>query len=145
MVRVETIIEIHRRPDEVFAFISDWSNNPSWQNGMKSCEWTSEPPLRVGSTYDQVASFMGKAIVSSFEVVEFQPGTKVRIQTTESSIPLDITREVSPIEDGTRVMATVIGEPTGAMRLLNPNVKTMVKKSVTRDYQRLKAILESGA
>ena len=38
---------------------------------MQECRWTSEPPLRLGSTYDQEAKFLGKAIVSSFEVIEF--------------------------------------------------------------------------
>ena len=112
---------------------------------MKSCEWTSEPPLHVGSTYDQVASFMGKPIISSFEVFEHEAGRRVRIRTTKSSIPLDITRKVAPEKEEAMVKATVRGESNGAMRLFNPLMHIMVKRSVTRDYQRLKAILESAA
>ena len=37
--------------------------------------WTSEPPIRVGSTYDQEAALFGRPIVSSFECVEYQPGS----------------------------------------------------------------------
>ena len=144
MIRVEVSVAIDRSSDEVFTYLSEWSNNPEWQKGMKSCTWTSDPPLRVGSTYDQVASFMGKPIISSFEVVEYEPGIKVRIRTTESSMALDITREVSPEKDASRVTATVQGEPAGAMRLFNPLMKLLVKRSVTRDYKRLKEILEGG-
>ncbi len=43
---------------------------------LERCVWTSEPPIGVGSTYDQQARFMGREIVSSFEVVEFVPGRK---------------------------------------------------------------------
>lgn len=32
---------------------------------MRSCRWTSDPPIGVGSTYDQVASFLGREIITS--------------------------------------------------------------------------------
>jgi uncharacterized membrane protein len=77
VIEVSTSIEIDRLADEVFAFVSEFRNNPRWQRGQRSCEWTSEPPLRVGSTYDQRAHFLGKDVVNSFEVIEHQPGRLV--------------------------------------------------------------------
>jgi hypothetical protein len=139
-------VTIQRPPTEVFAFLSDWSNNPRWQKGMQSCTWTSEPPLRVGSTYDQVATFMGRTIVSSFEVAELEPVAKVRIRTTASSLPLDITRLVAPAGDGaTTVTAIVRGHPGGVMRLFNPLMRLLVQRSVRADYDRLKELLDPDA
>lgn len=59
-------IEIERPAAEAFEFIADFENNPRWQGGMRSCRWTSEGPLRVGSTYVQEASFLGRRIDTHF-------------------------------------------------------------------------------
>ena len=66
MIEVTIDLYIEEKPEKVFAFISDFANNPQWQDGMVSCVFTSEPPLRVGSTYDQKAQFLGRDIISSF-------------------------------------------------------------------------------
>ena len=142
MIEVTATIHVKGLPEEVFEFWSDWSNNPQWQSGRESCTWTSEPPLRLGSTYDQEASFLGQSIISSFEVVEYEPGTKLRMTTTERTLPLDITREVSPGPDGgTTLHATIRGGPTGLMRIFDPLMRRMVDKNVRKDHQRLKQLL----
>ncbi len=143
MIEVRVSIEVDRPPEQVFDFWSEWSNNPRWQTGMDSCTWTSEPPMQLGSTYDQRASFLGRPIVSSFEVVEYEPGAKVRIKTTKSSLPLDITRAVTPRSNGgTMLNAIIRGEPGGMMKLLNPLTQRMVKRNVTKDYERLRVLLD---
>jgi len=55
VIEVRVRRDVDQSPEEVFTDWADWTNNPTWQKGMVSCTWTSEPPLRVGSTYDQVA------------------------------------------------------------------------------------------
>lgn len=143
MIEVEVSIDVARPPDEVFAFWSDWTNNPRWQSGMERCTWTSEPPLRVGSTYDQEARFLARPIRSSFEVVEYEADRRVRIRTTQSTVPLDITREVVPRSDGgTTLHATIRGAPSGLLGLLEPLTRRMVERNVRADYARLQALLD---
>jgi len=72
VIDVATSIEIDRPADDVFAFVSEFPNNPRWQRGQVSCSWTSDPPLRVGSTYDQHARFLGRDMVNHFEVIEHE-------------------------------------------------------------------------
>ena len=146
MLEVRASIDIDRPPDVVFDYIADMANNPRWQKGMQECRWTSEPPLRLGSTYDQEAKFLGKAIVSSFEVSEFEPGRRIRIRTTGGSMPIDVTREVVPREDGqSQVKAIVRGDSSGLFRLAEPFMKLLVGSSVRGDYRRLKELLEADA
>lgn len=145
MIEVVVHIEVAPEPAQVFDYWADWSNNPEWQTGMKACTWTSERPLKLGSTYDQEASFLGRPIVSSFEVVDYEPGVLVRIKTTGSSLPLDITRQVAPRPTGgTLLTATIKGDPQGPMRLFNPLTQRMVRRNVTADYERLRELLNSG-
>ncbi len=144
MIEVKVTIDVEAPPDVAFDYWSEWANNSKWQQGMQSCTWTSDPPMRVGSTYDQKASMFGRPIISSFEVVEYEPGTTVRIRTTKSTLPFDITRQVAPGPNGgTTLTAIIRGEPRGLMRVFNPLMKHMVRRNVHQDYQRLKVILDN--
>lgn len=137
-MRVHVERTINRPAAEVFEFFSDASNNPLWQKGMKSCVWTSEGRLGVGSTYDQEAEFMGRPVRSSFEVTEFEPGRKISISTIESSFPIQVTRTVDDLGDGrSRVRAEISGGPGGVMRLLSPLTNVMARRSIEADYDRL--------
>ncbi len=136
-------IEIERPAAEVFEYIADFERNPLWQGGMKACRWTSEPPLRVGSTYDQQAAFLGRRIESSFVVTALEPGASITIETTESTFPIKVTRAVEPRgDDNCYVSATVEGGPGGVFVLLGPVMRFMVQRSVRGDYRRLKQVLE---
>jgi hypothetical protein len=144
MLEIQVDQAIGRPPTEVFVFVADMGNNPSWQKGMQQCRWTSEPPLRLGSTYDQVAGFLGREIVSSFEVTEFETDERIRIQTTAGTMPLDITRSVeSDGADGSVITAIVRGDASGVFRLAEPLMRLLVRSSVRRDYRRLKELLET--
>lgn len=134
---VTVTVDIDRSPDEVFAFLADFENNPRWQRGMRSCRWTSPPPHGVGSTYDQVAHFLGKDVVSSFRVEEHEPPRRVRIASTSGPFPIVETRLVEPLGDGgSRVTAIVEGDASGFFRLAGPLLRPMVARSVGRDYRR---------
>lgn len=141
--RVEVSVDIARPAAEVFAFVSDFTNNPRWQGGMKRCTITSEPPFGLGSTYDQVAEMAGREIVSSFEVIAYEPDRMVKATTTESTFPITFTRTVEPTTDGCRVSALIEGDATGIFRWLAPLMPIMVRRSIARDYATLKGLLEA--
>ncbi|HEX6286239.1 MAG TPA: SRPBCC family protein [Acidimicrobiia bacterium] len=136
---------ISRPADEVAEFFFDASNNPKWQNGMVSCEWVSEPPIRVGSTYAQLARFMGRDVRSTFVVTDFEPGRSIRIETIESTFPIQVQRRVEPIdESSSRVTAEITGGPEGGlMKMFSPLMAGRAQKSVDNDYDRLVQLLES--
>lgn len=144
MIETSTSIEIERPADDVFAFVSEFANNPRWQRGQRSCRWTSEPPLRVGSTYDQHARFLGRDMVNAFRVVDLDPGRRVTFTSTSGTFPLTITRTVEPLTDGrSRFTEHVRGEPGGFFRLAEPLLRPLVKATIKRDFPRLRALLEA--
>ena len=144
MIRIETTVEINKSSAEVFAYISNFENNPQWQAGQISCQFTSEGPLGVGSTYDQVAKFLGRVIVSTFEVLEFEPNQKVKASSTSGSFPITFTRMVEPKDGGALVTAVIEGDASGFFKLAEPLLKIMVQRSVDADYRKLKQILEGA-
>lgn len=143
-MKLSSTLDIDRPSGEVFAVISDFSRNPEWQRGMKSAYWTSDPPIRVGSTYQQVARFLGRDVVTNFEVVSFEPGRSITIKSRESSFPITVTRSVEPLgPDRTRVSAEIFGEPGRFFRLFGPLLRVMAERSVRGDYARLRRLLEA--
>jgi len=137
---------INQPADEVFEFFADAANNPLWQNGMRSCTWTSESPISVGSTYEQHARFMGGNVRSTFVVTVYEPGRRITIKSVESTFPIEVDRVVVPTDpESCRVTAVITGGPQGTIAgLVGPFVGRMAQNSIYRDYDRLVEVLESG-
>ena len=142
-MKLEANVVIKAPADKVFDFIANFENNPRWQSGMQEAYFTSEGPLRVGSTYAQVARFLGRRVESTFEVLAYEPGRMVKATSTSGSFPITFTRQVEPLAEGTRVTAVITGEAQGFFKIAGPLLRWMAQKSVTADYQNLKKILEA--
>jgi len=144
MLKVNIAITIDRAAEDVFAFISDFENNPKWQDGMQKCTFISPPPLGVDSTYDQEAKFLGRPILSTFKVIAYEPGRMVKATTTSSSFPITFTRMVEPAGERSRVTAVIEGDASGFFRIATPLMRWMVNRSINKDYAKLKQLLEAG-
>ena len=133
-------VHIPRPSREVFAYLAEPSNNPLWQKGMKRCEWVTPGSIAVGSQYRQEASFLGRAVISVFQVVEFTEGESITFETIESTFPIKVRRWVEERSDGCLVSAVIEGGPR-VPRFLQGIVNGIAQRSVTKDYARLAAIL----
>jgi len=143
MIRVEISVFIRRPSEEVFAYLSNFENNPQWQSGMVSARFTIQGPLGVGSTYAQEARFLGRPVHSQFEVIEYEPGRLVKATSTGGSFPITFTRMVSQVEGGTQVEAIIEGDATGFTRPAEPLRAWMVRRSREGDYNNLKSTLDA--
>jgi hypothetical protein len=131
---------IERPAGEVFAFVADFENNPTWQGGMVRCTWDG-PERGVGSTYSQEARFFGRPILTTFRVTALDPGRSISIESIQSTFPIQVTRTVALKDGGCTVTAHVRGQPTGLLKLFS----AMVPRSIRKDYAALQAQLESSA
>ena len=145
MIKVEASVTIECSSDEVFEFLSNFENNPRWQAGMREAKFTSDGPLRAGSTYAQVARFLGRRIESTFEVIDYEPGRMVKATSTSGSFPITFTRIVEAKEDGVHVKAIIEGDASGFFKLATPILRRMVQRSVDADYANLKKVLEAAS
>ena len=145
MTRVETSVFIARPYEEVFDFIANFENNPSWQSGMQEARQTSDGPIGVGTTYSQLAKFLGRRVESTFEIIEFEPGRRIKGRSTSGSFPITFTRTVEPVEGGAKVSALIEGDAGGFFKLAGPILNRLVQRQVNADYSNLKSVLESGA
>jgi uncharacterized membrane protein len=140
-------LEINRPQAVVWEYMENAEHNPEWLQNMQSARWTTDPPIRVGSRYDQVARFLGKEVRTSFEVTTLDAGRRITISSLPgSSFPLRITREVEPRGDqACRVAETAEGDAGGFFRLAEPLMRPLVERNIKGAYKRLKQLLESDA
>lgn len=143
MINVTLKTEINVPADEGFAYVSDFSRNVEWQSGIKATDWISAPPIRVGSTYRQVAEY--KDMETVYEVTAIEPGRSITTESREgATFPVTVTRTVDSLgESRCRITVVLTGHPRGFRRVVQPYVGSVVRKSIESDYRRLKRHLES--
>jgi hypothetical protein len=144
MVDVLTEIEIARPVGEVAAFTADPDNAPAWYVNIKSVEWKSAPPLRVGSRVAFVAQFMGRRLAYTYEIVTFEPLQKLVMRTAEGPFPMETTYTWTAIGQATRMTLRNAGSPGGFSRLAAPFMSMAMRRANRKDLERLKALLEQA-
>lgn len=144
-IDVEVQITINCPVTQVADFACDPLNAPRWYRAIDRASWASDPPLRVGSLFAFQASFLGKSLDYTYEVVEFTPHECLVMATAEGPFPMETTYRWSPIESAaTQMFLRNRGEPAGFSRLARPLMQSAVRKATTADLAALRDLLESG-
>jgi len=145
-VFTRTVEVVITRPlDEVFAFVSDARNRPSWDDSVDSEELTSPEPIRVGSTVRTRMRSMGRDYEIDWEIVEHEPPTRQRIESTSGPFSTTLVYELAGDGDGTSVRFSVTGRPTGFLRLIQPLIARTTQHNLDEGFARLKGVLEAGS
>jgi len=144
-VDVNTEIEIHRPRAEVAAYVADPVNAVSWYENIKSVEWTTPPPLAVGSKLAFVARFLSRSLAYTYEVTDYAPGERLVMRTAQGPFPMETTYTWTDTADGgTKITLRNRGEPAGFSRVMAPMMATAVRRANAKDLRRLKVILEAA-
>ena len=141
---VVTRCVIARAPAVVAAFASDPDNVPQWYRNIRSVEWKSPRPLRIGSRIAFVAQFLGRRLEYTYEVVEMEIGRRFVMRTAEGPFPMETTYRWEPAPDGgTQMTLRNRGTPTGFSRWVAPFMAIAVRRANRQDLALLKTILEA--
>jgi uncharacterized protein YndB with AHSA1/START domain len=144
-VDVVTEIEIECPHDEVAAYATDPDNAPRWYVNIKAVEWTTPPPLRVGTRVAFVARFLGRRLAYTYEVVDLVPGSRLVMRTAEGPFPMETTYTWEARGAGrTRMTLRNRGEPRGFSRVVAPVMAAAMTRANRNDLARLKALLEAA-
>jgi uncharacterized membrane protein len=140
-VLTETVI---RRPvAEVAAYAGDPTHAPEWYANISSVEWRTPPPVVVGSRMDFVATFLGRRLAYTYEVIELAPGERLVMRTAQGPFPMETTYAWRPLEDGsTRMSLRNRGRPGGFSRLAAPFIGAAVRRANRADLARLRNLIE---
>ena len=132
-MRAELTIEIARTPEDVFAYLTDVANLPSWQAGVKSA-------TQSDGKIEESRTLFGKEIDTTLEIVEEEAPHLFMLRTLDGPLKLTVRHELEPAGAGTRMTVIAEGDVPGfAAGLLAKGAERQFRK----DFERLKAILES--
>jgi hypothetical protein len=143
-VDVITNIVINCPVGKVAEFASNPDNATKWYVNIKSVEWKTPTPLRMGSQIAFKAKFIGRQLAYVYEVVENIPNKRFVMRTADGPFPMETTYEWERLDENTtRMTLRNRGTPSGFSKLFAPFMASMMKKANEKDLGLLKKILES--
>lgn len=143
MYKFESSIFINRPPQEVFDYCSNPANQPKWQSGVESAEWTSEAPHGPGSTIKTLTNFLGRKIEAELEITSWDPPRQMGLKALGGPIPFENTTILEAQGDGTLVTQRAQGEFGGFFKLAEGLVGKQAEKTFETSNAALKLLLES--
>jgi carbon monoxide dehydrogenase subunit G len=131
-MRAELTIEIARTPEDVFRYLTDVSNLPAWQAGVKSA-------TQRDDRIEESRSLLGKEFDTTLEILESEEPRVFTLRALDGPVPFTVRHELEPAAGGTRLTVTAEGKVPGlAAGLLARGAERQFRK----DFERLKQILE---
>jgi len=145
MINVKDSIVIHRPIEELFAYVSDLSNGPEWQNGLIEVRKTTAGPLGVGTCFTFVRKFLGRKLEADNEFTVYRPNEIVTFRTTSGPIPVEASYLFATEPEGTRVTCHIEMKTEGFSRLAEPLIAASIRRDMRAEFDYLKDLLESRA
>ena len=142
-MKFENSVTINQPVQQVFKYVTDFSNNAAWQSDILEMELTSEETCGQGATYRCVNRFMGKAIETDWLVTDYEPARRCCIRITSGIVTGWSILDFESVDEGTRFTTSGVLDLTH-FKLAGFLVKRKVNQQLKNDMLNLKVILENG-
>ena len=137
-------IVIARSPQEVAAFAANPDNATLWYSKIKSVDWQTPPPLRIGSRIAFVADFLGRRLSYTYEIIVLDLPHRLVMRTSEGPFPMETAYSWTPHASGATLMSLRnTGNPSGFSALMAPFLSSAMKAANRKDLLLLKTVLEA--
>jgi uncharacterized protein YndB with AHSA1/START domain len=142
-MKVERDVSIARPPAEVFRFIADVRNDPSWHTDVREVTSSTET-VGVGTVFTvKVKPSMGVS-EGTMTVSRLEPDRLIEFRGRMGKMTPTVTNICEPDGQGTRVTRRVELEPPGIMRVMTPMIKRVIGKGNAGFLANLKRRLEGA-
>lgn len=133
------------RPREAVArFAMDPANDTRWITALRSVRILTDGPVRPGTRVERVASFLGKRMEYVNEVVTHQPDARLVMRSVKAPFAMTITYEFEDVPAGTVARIRAEGDAAGFYRLATPLLNAATRRSIEKDLETLKELLETA-
>jgi len=146
MTSIVASTEISRNPDDVFAYVTDPTRLPEWQESIIKAE-SSQTPARVGTRARVTRRVGRRELTQSAELADLTPPTRWVVRGLDGPVRGNVTGRIEPLDDGTRSRVTIELELEGhgiGKLLLPLFVQRKAQDEMPRNMQRLKEQLEGA-
>ncbi|KQU68128.1 polyketide cyclase [Phycicoccus sp. Root563] len=127
MVDVIRMFSVPRSPQEVVAYLSDFSNAVAWDPGTVRCERVGSGPVQVGSTWKNTSKVLGRETELDYVLTTLEPDHVVLKGTNKTATSTDdIT--VEPDGSGSKVTYHAHIVFNGIAKLAEPLMQRVFEK-----------------
>ena len=144
MAPIVASTEIARSPDDVFAYVTDPSHLPEWQESVVKAERVSTPD-ELGTRVAITRQVGPRKMTMTSEITEVEPPRRWTVRGVDGPVRGSVTGRVEPLDDGARSRVTIDLDlhGHGIGKLLVPLfVERMARHELPRNVQHLKERLE---
>jgi uncharacterized protein YndB with AHSA1/START domain len=148
MAPIVASIEIARRPEDVFSYVTDPSHLTEWQESVVTVRREDTGPVSERSRAVVTRRVGRREQAMTAELSELNPPRSWAVRGIDGPVRGNVKGTIEPLDDGTRsrVRFELDFEGHGIGKLLVPLVvRRQAQKEVPRNQQKLKERLESGA
>jgi carbon monoxide dehydrogenase subunit G len=142
-VRAELTIEVARTPEDVFAYLTNVSNLPSWQSGVRSAQIEDAGPPRAGARIRESRHMLGRELNTMLEITDYDPPRLFALKTLNSPVPFTVRHELEASDAGTTLTVTGEGDAALLPGFASGIMAHRAEKQFRKDFERLKKLLES--
>ncbi len=145
MATISGSVVITRKPEDVFAYLDDFTNRPSWQPELKSSKVLTQGPVGVGTEVEEVRQMGKREFTSRWRVTGYEPPRRSTFETFDGKMlrPSGVV-SVAPEGEGSRVSFEMDPHPMGAAKLFMPLIRRQIRRNVELGLVNLKRNLESA-
>ncbi|MBZ0281542.1 MAG: SRPBCC family protein [Anaerolineae bacterium] len=143
MVVVQGSIMIGLPAEAVFAYISNYENDPQWRAGVTRMDQSPKGAAQLGTVTREVLKAMGRANETLAKVVEYEPNRKIAFKSFRAEVPVDGWRAVESVEGGTHFTYYLHMDLSGMYGLMSPIILWMFQTRLEGDLKTLKSVLEA--
>src|SRR5919197_2361841 len=142
-MKVERKIAIARPPADVFGYIADIRNDPSWHTDVLDVSSSTEG-VEAGTVFNvKVKPSMGVS-EGTMTVSRLEPGRLIEFDGRMGRMAPRVTNICEPDAIGARVTRRVEIDPPGIMRVMSPLIERKIGKDNEGFLGNLKRLLESS-
>lgn len=143
MAHIEGEVVIRRPVEEVFAFVADARNEPTYNRNMIRSEKVTDGPIGVGTRFRSSIRSRPRPIGLHTEYTGFDPPHSIASATRMTAADVTGTLTFTPTSAGTRLRWSWDMRPKGAARLLAPLLMPIGARQERRMWTTLRDHLES--
>ena len=143
MTRIEHSVVIERPVEDVWAYVSDPTNNTVWQGPV--IEVDSLPTIEVGTEVTEVMKFLGRRVETTWVVTEHEPMHRSAVETSSGPVQMRGSYLLEPVDGGTRFTMETDMDAHGFFKLAEPVFARMARRKAVSSCETLKELLEAEA
>ena len=137
-------VEIDRPASEVWAYVADYGNDPSWRAAVTQMRPSEPGPAQVGVTTYELLRLLGMTFRTDAIIDRVEAGRLLEWRAHDRRKQLQGSRLVEPTgPTSSRFTEVVEGSLLGLWRPLGPLVAWLLQRQATADLRRLKQLLET--